>query len=129
MKTKLKKTPKRKPAGRTRAVDVDAGSAFWRSMDTAPKGGGAERTDDPKWVEPPKLLMAFDDGSIEICHWDWYYAPGGNGHTPGVSAWIGAEGQQVARFQGDPIAWMPLPLPPNSGSQPCRKPSSETAET
>lgn len=93
---------------------VATGSAVWRSMDTAPQGGGAERTDDPKWVEPPKLLMAFDDGSIEICHWDWYYAPGGNGHTPGVSAWIGAEGEQVARFQGDPIAWMPLPLPPNT---------------
>lgn len=88
----------------------------WLPIATAPKGGGAERTDDPKWVEPPELLMAFEDGTIEICYWDWYYAPGGNGYTEGVSAWIGASGEQVARFQGDPIAWMPLPPPPNTKS-------------
>lgn len=108
---KKQKSPTKKD--RPASLAVTAGSAVWRSMKTAPKGGGAERTDDPKWVEPPRLLMAFEDSSIEICHWDWYYAPGGNGHTPGFSAWIGAEGEQVARFQGDPIAWMPLPLPPN----------------
>lgn len=85
----------------------------WKPIETAPKGGGAERTDDPKWVDPPRLLMAFENGSMDICHWDWYYAPGGNGYEPEVSAWIGAEGEQVARFQGDPIAWMPLPKHPS----------------
>lgn len=105
--------------GQPVSVGSTGGSA-WLLMSTAPKGGGAERTDDPKWVEPPRLLMAFADGSIEICHWDWYYAPGGRGYAEGTSAWIGASGEQVARFQGDPIAWMPLPLPPppNSRNEP-----------
>ena len=84
----------------------------WKPIKTAPKGGGADRTDDPKWVEPPKLLMAFADGSLAICHWDWYYAPDGHGHTPGISAWIDSEGNQVSRFQGDPTHWMPLPPTP-----------------
>jgi hypothetical protein len=30
-------------------------------MESAPKGGGAEYVTDPEWVEPPKILLFFND--------------------------------------------------------------------
>lgn len=92
---------------------AEARKDLWRPIKTAPKGGGADRTDDPKWVDPPKLLTVFADGSFDICRWDWYYARGGMGYEPGLSAWIGSSGEQVCRFHGDPVAWMPLPMYPS----------------
>ena len=87
---------------------------IWQKIETAPKGGGAELTTDPKWVQPPKIIIRFGDEGIAIAYWDWYYADGGSGCTNGF-AWI-------ENFTGDPLDlhfttppshWMPLPDDPD----------------
>lgn len=81
----------------------------WQPMDTAPKGGGAKRTDDPKYIKPPQILLRFDAGSVSVGYWDWYYAEGGNGCTHGV-AWVEpVSGEQLRDHLGVPIGWMPIP--------------------
>lgn len=81
----------------------------WRPIETAPKGGGADRVDDPKWIAPPKILLYFPaEGAIEVGYWDWYYAEGGNGYE-GCSAWCCGEYQPAAMGWDEPTHWMPLP--------------------
>lgn len=85
----------------------------WQSMDTAPNGGGAELVTDPKWVEPPRILIQFGDEAISVAYWDWYYAEGGNGCTDGF-AWVepcSAE-QLNLHYTTPPTGWMPLPAAP-----------------
>ncbi len=84
----------------------------WQPIEIAPKGGGAERTDDPKWVNPPRLLLAFPDGTIEIGYWDQYYALGGYGYEQGRSAWVTQDGPTWD--SNAPTHWMPLPALPNA---------------
>lgn len=82
----------------------------WKPIETAPKGGGAELVTDPKWVEPPSLLLLFAKGKQVVCHWDWYYAEGGCGHRKGYSAWVEPiSGEQIALHLDEPTHWMPLP--------------------
>lgn len=76
----------------------------WKNMDTAPKGGGAELVTDEAWVEPPLILVKFQTGVAVVC-WDWYYAPGGNGHE-GHEAWVEpVSGELAVLHYGDPIGW------------------------
>lgn len=78
-------------------------------MDCAPKGGGAELVSDPKWVQPPKILLLFPHDIYSVGYWDWYYAEGGAGYT-GSSAWIEpVSGEQLELHYGAPIGWIPLP--------------------
>jgi hypothetical protein len=77
-------------------------------METAPKGGGADLVTDPKWVEPPKILLLFD-GDISVGYWEPYYAEGGSGRTDGF-AWIEpCSGEPLNLHYDNPEAWMPLP--------------------
>ena len=78
----------------------------WKPIDTAPKGGGAERVTDPKWVEPPTLLLDTPEGVV-IGSWDHYYGPSGAGYK-GCSAWT-FMGYLIAQEFGEPSFWMPLP--------------------
>ena len=81
----------------------------WQPMETAPKGGGAEMVTDPAWVDPPRVLLLFNAGQQAVCHWDWYYAPEGNGYS-GVDAWVEPISGQLACIEyGEPKAWQPLP--------------------
>lgn len=82
----------------------------WLSIESAPKGGGAERVDDPAWVEPPEILLRWPDGSRAIGRWDWYYAEGGRAFTDGI-AWTSPIGGELLseHFGGAPTMWMPLP--------------------
>lgn len=85
----------------------------WQPIETAPKGGGAEYTTDPAYIEPPTLLLLFENGQQAVCYWDWYYAEGGTGYREGVSAWIESiSGEQASLHYGVPTNWMPLPDPP-----------------
>ena len=89
----------------------------WQPIETAPKGGGADRTDDPLWVNPPTMLLAFDGGKLAMCYWDWYYAEGGNGYR-GVAAWVLKDSAELAALEyGEPTHWMPLPKPPAERSE------------
>ena len=82
----------------------------WLPIETAPKGGGAARTDDPEWIRPPRILMRFGGGEVSVAYWDWYYAEGGNGCTHGV-AWVEpVSGEQLCDHYGIPDGWMPLPV-------------------
>ena len=77
-------------------------------IETAPKGGGARRTTDPSWVEPPNILLFFDGNKASIGHWDWFYAEGGNGCTDGV-AWVeDLTGERLSSHYGQPTHWMSL---------------------
>ena len=79
-----------------------------RGMDSAPKGGGAEMRTDPEWVDPPKIVLFFDDGQIAIGYWDWYYADGGRGYD-GEPAWIcQTSGARLHDFYGEPRGWLPI---------------------
>jgi hypothetical protein len=85
----------------------------WRPIEEAPKGGGAEMRTDPKWVDPPKVLLLFADGSQSAGYWDWYYAEGGRGYRTGVSAWIEpVSGEQLAMHYDEPTHFHPLPPSP-----------------
>jgi hypothetical protein len=86
----------------------------WQDISTAPKGGGAEMVTDPAWIEPPLILLAFEDGSQVIARWDWYYAKGGCGFSDGC-AWVEPiSGDVVNLHYGNPTHWMPLPPPPKA---------------
>jgi hypothetical protein len=82
----------------------------WKPIDTAPKGGGAEDTRDPKWVEPPRILAWSKARGLMIVYWDWYYAERGNGYVVGRTAWV-SEGEALWQAEA-PTHWMPLPTPP-----------------
>jgi hypothetical protein len=88
---------------------VDEAQPQWQPMESAPKGGGAELTTDPAWVEPPRILSTGPAG-LQIIYWDWYYADGGNGFQSGQTAWVGHE--DVLHEAEAPTRWMPLPAPP-----------------
>ena len=87
----------------------------WQSMETAPRGGGAEYVTDPKWVEPPEILLLFEGGERRVGHWDWYYAEGGRGFGESQGhAWVEpTSGESLALYYDPPTAWMPLPAQPN----------------
>ena len=79
------------------------------SIDTAPKGGGADLVTDPNYVNPPKILLFFDDGNISVGYWDAYYAEGGRGYEGGL-AWIEPiSGERLDMHYDSPIGWLPLP--------------------
>lgn len=85
--------------------------SHWQPIETAPKGGGAELVTDPKWVEPPLVLLFFPNGQqqLVVCKWDWYYAEGGHGYN-GAPAWIEpTSGEQAAMHYDEPTHWMLLP--------------------
>lgn len=85
---------------------------MWQTIDSAPKGGGAELVTDPNWVEPPFLLLYCADGSQVVARWDWYYAEGGRGFTDGC-AWIEPSSGEPVNCQHDwPTHWQPLPPSP-----------------
>lgn len=85
----------------------------WMPIESAPKGGGAEDTRDPAYVEPPEILLLFPEGKQCVCSYDWYYAEDGNGYQEGVSAWVEpVSGEQIEPTYGNPTHWMPLPTPP-----------------
>jgi hypothetical protein len=93
--------------------DALIGEDAWRPIETAPKGGGAELVKDPAWVEPPKLLLLFEEDQRAVGVWDWYYAEGGHGYRDDVSAWLEPiSGEQIALYYGEPTHWRPLPAPP-----------------
>lgn len=85
----------------------------WQPIETAPKGGGADLVTSPNWVEPPPLLLLFEDGVMCICRWEWSYAEGGYYCTNG-KAWVDCmTGERACDYFGDPTHWMPPPPPPN----------------
>lgn len=85
---------------------IDAPSP-WRGMDSAPKSGGAERRDDPKWVDSGHVLMAFTDGEVDVAYHDPYWA------SQGFSGWVCASaGERIELHYNAPVAWMPLPIAP-----------------
>ena len=87
----------------------------WKTIDTAPKGGGADLVTDPKYVKPPKILLLFACQNISVGHWDWYYAEGGNGYEGG-EAWIEpCSGERLDLIFDKPTHWMSLPKPPTIG--------------
>ena len=91
-------------------MGMEKGMSEWRPIRSAPKGGGADLVTDPAWVEPPKILLRFDNGEISVGYWDWYYAEGGNGYQ-GTEAWIEPiSGELLALTYDNPIEWMPLPI-------------------
>ena len=76
------------------------------SMESAPKGGGAEYVTDPEWVEPPKILLFFDGGAVSVGCWDWYYVRNDEVNN----AWTEPVSGQLLRFTyGEPIGWMEIP--------------------
>jgi len=87
----------------------------WQDMESAPKGGGADRVDDDNWVTPPRILLLFNNNEQGVCYWDWYYAEGGRGYN-GLPAWI-LNGEQAVLSFDEPIGWMPLPSPPKEQGQ------------
>jgi hypothetical protein len=92
---------------RVEALEAERG---WQPIETAPRGGGAARTDDPAWVEPPRILGWSSSRGLMIVYWDWYYAERGNGYKPGQTAWVS---ESEALWEADaPILWKPEPLPP-----------------
>ena len=81
----------------------------WLPMNTAPKGGGAELVSDVNWVDPPKILLLFnDDNAVSVGYWDWYYAEGGRGYSGGL-AWIEPiSGERLDLNYDGPIGWQPI---------------------
>ena len=84
----------------------------FNTIESAPKGGGANQVADTNWVEPPKMLLLFENGIISVGYWDWYYAEDGAGYEGG-EAWIEpVSGERLDMYYDAPIGWMPLPSPP-----------------
>lgn len=98
----------------TAALQAALGVGGWRSMDSAPKGGGAKYRTDPAWVEPPLILLSFPGGEQSVAYWDWYYAEGGCGFTDGHGWCERISGELVHNHYGLPTGWQPLPPPPSS---------------
>lgn len=87
----------------------------WRTIESAPKGGGAELVTDPDWVEPPRILLRFADGNVSVAYWDWYYAEGGSGCTNGF-AWIEpCSGEPLDLHYDELVEWMPIPATAHDG--------------
>lgn len=86
----------------------------WQPIETAPKGGGADRVTDPSWVVPPRILMCFGGEGTAIVYHDWYYAEGGNGFTGDNSPWVIDYTSETTdmHFDTEPTHWMPLPEAP-----------------
>lgn len=82
----------------------------WQTIETAPKGGGADDVRDPAWIEPPHILIKFGTEAVSVARWDWYYAEGGNGYVDGF-AWIEpCSGEALNRhYSTPPTHWMPIP--------------------
>lgn len=98
----------------------------WMPIETAPKGGGAERVDDPAWVDPPRIMLHFADEGPEatvIAYWDWYYASGGQGHYDRCSGWVVSHTGETTdlHFGTQPTHWTPLPAPPAPTSETVRQ--------
>ena len=84
----------------------------WQKIETAPKGSGTGSVCDPQYVEPPRILLLFEEGYTSVAYWDWYYADGGNGYDGG-DAWIEPlSGEKLDMHYDSPTHWMPLPSPP-----------------
>jgi hypothetical protein len=104
--------------------DAEGALAGWQDIASAPQGGGAERVDDPLWVEPPRILMFFGDEGLPadqctvIVYWDWFYAPTGSGYRDGASAWVIDHTDETVdlHYNTEPTHWMPLPAPPTTAS-------------
>lgn len=81
----------------------------WQPMSTAPKGGGAERTDDPNWVDPPMILLKFGSLGVSVASWCHSHAEGGYYCTDGF-AWIEpCSGDPLNQhFDAEPDGWLPL---------------------
>jgi hypothetical protein len=90
----------------------------WQPIETAPKGGGAEFTSDPAWVQPP-LILLLCDGKVSVGRWQWYYAEGGVGYRAGLEAWAEPiSGELLALEYGNPTHWkLPAPLDAATGIQ------------
>lgn len=92
----------------------------WSEIQSAPKGSNpkdAPMVTDPNYVEPPKILLLFREGVVSVAYWDWYYAEGGRGYEGGL-AWVEpVSGERLDLYYDEPIAWMPLPAPPATGSE------------
>lgn len=87
----------------------------WRSIETAPKGGGAKFLSDPNWVNAPRILLLCADGNMVVGYWDWYYAEDGSGYELGILAWVEpCSGIRIQQHYGAPTHWMPLPESPHS---------------
>ena len=86
----------------------------WQEIESAPRGGGADRVDDPKWVHPPMILLwCPEEETVAIGCWDWFYAEGGQGYEDGISAWVdNGSGDLIAHLFGEPTHWLPIPPPP-----------------
>jgi len=81
----------------------------WIPIESAPKGGGANSTTDPNWVEPPEILLYFSPNVVRLGRWDWYYAADSHGFN-GEVAWIDpVSSEQLSARYGMPTHWMPLP--------------------
>jgi hypothetical protein len=93
--------------------------AMWRPIETAPKGGGAELVTDPKWVEPPRILLRFGDEAVSVAYWDWYYAEGGAGYRDGF-AWIEPCSSEPLNlhYSTPPTHWMPVPAQNENATSP-----------
>ena len=96
--------------GIVRAMLIKTRTSQWNTdMEAAPRGGGAEMVTDPDYVDPPKILLGFEDSECRVCHWDWYYAEGGSGYE-GHLAWVLADAGELAVMYHDaPVKWMHLP--------------------
>lgn len=81
----------------------------WQPMETAPKGGGAERVDDPAYVTPPRILLRFGTEAVSVAYWEAYYAEGGNGCTDGF-AWVEPVSGEPLNicYSTEPNGWMPI---------------------
>jgi hypothetical protein len=82
----------------------------WEPISTAPKGGGADNMSDPKWVDPPVILLLLDDGKAVMARWDYYFDKGGNGYTDGCAWTLDCCCKTInTHYNGKPTHWMPLP--------------------
>jgi len=96
-----------------------AEKAAWQPIETAPKGGGAERVDDPAYTKPPTIRMLFGQEGQATVYWDWYYsAEMGDGYVDGLcdpswAGWVIEHAGEIAglHFSTAPTHWQPLPEP------------------
>ncbi len=81
----------------------------WQPIETAPKGGGADMVTDPKWVEPPKILVYCECGNISVVYWEYYYAKNGHGCSDGIAWTEPISGEPITGWYKEPTHWMSLP--------------------